>query len=670
MNRYADGAPQPPVAFAVTATVTHVEQRFFIIEDEHGSIPVFNPGKPNITPGDTVAMSGRMAFCPVGNASTSADSEISVIGHTAPAPVLRINIAELDSQKHSNRRIETEGVVIDVFRDEIDSRTVFLILRDGNAKYPVATRPGKGFTAERFLEARIKVRGVFMRRPSAYRLLPGPSIIATEEPEILSPPPQDPFEAPELRHYPAMIPQEVYSLPRRTVTGHVLAAWNGNEFLLRTLEHKFVSVQTLDNTPLPRIGEGVKVVGFPTTDLFRIKLTRAVHRTEADMPPFTPDTPTEVLPEDLMSDNAGLQPKAVRFTHGRTIRYRGKVQRVPGRPATSSRIPLLSGSVLITLDAGTSGMDIGRIPPDTEIEVCGICIYESENWTPENIFPHIRGMTLVMRTEDDLSIVKSPPWWTIRRLSMVVAVLFSGLLAFLLWNRRLNRLAVRRGHALAREKTKREAALLKTEERTRLAVELHDSLSQNLEGIACLIAAVRTVITTSQEEAVKCLGTAERMLDSCRLELRRCLFDLRGRALEEKDFASAIRITLGTLCENATVSVNFDVRRKHFDDSSAHAVLCTIRELVANAIRHGKADDVSVTGEMHDGLLSFSVHDNGSGFDPATSPGPAEGHFGLEGIRERAERFDGSVTISSEPGHGSSITVTLRLAQKCAAFKS
>ena len=86
-----------------------------------------------------------------------------------------------------------------------------------------------------------------------------------------------------------------------------------------------------------------------------------------------------------------------------------------------------------------------------------------------------------------------------------------------------------------------------------------------------------------------------------------------------------------------------------------------IRELVSNAIRHGRATKIRVAGEYHDGTLSFSVGDNGCGFDPLAVPGPSQGHFGLEGIRERTDRLDGSVKIESEPGKGTKVNVKLKV---------
>ena len=94
-------------------------------------------------------------------------------------------------------------------------------------------------------------------------------------------------------------------------------------------------------------------------------------------------------------------------------------------------------------------------------------------------------------------------------------------------------------------------------------------------------------------------------------------------------------------------------------DNTAHAVLKIIRELAANALRHGKASSLKIAGTVEDGKLFFSVRDNGCGFDPDLAPGISEGHFGLQGIAERLERLNGEMKIESSPGKGAKVSVTL-----------
>ncbi|MBQ6330188.1 MAG: ATP-binding protein, partial [Kiritimatiellae bacterium] len=222
----------------------------------------------------------------------------------------------------------------------------------------------------------------------------------------------------------------------------------------------------------------------------------------------------------------------------------------------------------------------------------------------------------------------------------MVGLLLLAILAVVIWNRALQRMVDRKSRQLLKGEMAQIKSALRVNERTRLAVELHDSLSQNLSGVACQIAATKGTLPDGADAATHQLETAERMLLSCRTELRRCLWDLRGDALEEKDFAEAVRKTIAPVAIGTETQVRFDVSRARLSDTTAHAILCIIRELVSNAVRHGHANTVRIAGEFHDGALSFSVRDDGCGFDVDSAAGANEGHFGLEGIRERAKRLD------------------------------
>lgn len=121
----------------------------------------------------------------------------------------------------------------------------------------------------------------------------------------------------------------------------------------------------------------------------------------------------------------------------------------------------------------------------------------------------------------------------------------------------------------------------------------------------------------------------------------------------------AIAKTVRPHTEGLAVTVHFAVRRAQLSDSTAHNVLSIIRELCVNAARHGHAHHVAITGEMTGGALRFSVEDDGAGFDPATRPGPAQGHFGLQGIKERVNRMHGTLKIDTKPGKGTKASVEL-----------
>ena len=122
---------------------------------------------------------------------------------------------------------------------------------------------------------------------------------------------------------------------------------------------------------------------------------------------------------------------------------------------------------------------------------------------------------------------------------------------------------------------------------------------------------------------------------------------------------AAIRKTLTPHAKGLDLAVRFNVPRARLTDNVAHAVLRIIRELAINAVRHGGAKSVKVAGGIDGDVLRLSVRDDGCGYDPDACPGVLQGHFGLEGIRERAGLLGGRLEISSECGRGTKAVITL-----------
>jgi signal transduction histidine kinase len=231
--------------------------------------------------------------------------------------------------------------------------------------------------------------------------------------------------------------------------------------------------------------------------------------------------------------------------------------------------------------------------------------------------------------------------------------------AILLWAIALKFVAERRGRQLLKTEIGKAEESLRVEERTRLAVELHDSIAQNLTGAAFQIEAAKDA-TREDSESATYLSCAEQILKSCRTELRRCIWDLRSNALEEPDINKAILSTIHPVADGADVHVHFNVPRSRMSDTTAHAILRIIRELTANAVRHGRANRINIAGDFIDGQLHFTVSDNGCGFNPESCPDASTGHFGLDGIRERIDKFNGAISIDSSAGEGTRVEIRIQ----------
>ena len=552
------------------------------------------------------------------------------------------------------------GIVQDVLDDETDPAHIFFVIRQGDQSILAPMNRAKA-EYRRFRDligARVRLTGhcdsclqLKMRRQMGRRFdvrTPNGLAVITPAPDI--------FNAPDIATLEATRPEEMSRLPRHRTLGRVLAVWGGDKVLLETPSNRLVRLDLADPEP-PRFGASIEAVGFPETDLYHVNLSRARWRPadEGKVPRETvTGCPIRTL---LVKDGVPIFEKEL---YGRTLRIRGHVRDLP------------HDGVMAIEDEGLSlhvdvGAIAGDLPPDLApgctIEVTGSCIMDVDNWRPHAPFPKIRGIFLVARTAQDVRILARPPWWTVRKLLAVIGGLLAALLGFIVWNRILQRLVERRGRQLFKEQVAHVSANLRTEERTRLAIELHDSISQNLTGVALEIKAAQATAAEDLPTSLGHLAIAERSLASCHTELRNCLWDLRHGTLESLDMNEAIRRTLRPQIGNVDLGVRFSVPRHRLTDNTAYAILKIIRELAVNAVHHGKATSVRVAGALDSGRILFSVTDNGRGFDPKAAPGPEQGHFGLLGVTERINSFEGEMSITSAPGEGARIVLSLKSPQ-------
>lgn len=649
LNRFWNGSKNQHASFALTGTVTVVHDSAplnFVIQDQTGAVEFFDSaGKARfaLKAGDIVALCGRAHLS--GNLEHWSEYLTCVkLDETTLPPPCSVPLAALDDPAINLKTIETEATVIDSSTDDLDPGFDFLTLKDGPTLVPLICPHRLGL--DKFVDARVRVRGLLRRGLSSERKFVGPNISIASESDItvLTPPPKDKFAFPRLEPILYTSPKDVISIGKRSITGTVIAAWQDTHLLLKTGDKRmpFIRLELADNEALPACGDLVTAVGYPMTDVFRLMLTRVRLRKEHGA--ALGDEPAV-----LTTVSALLQQRDGR-THfdyeynGRLVTIRGVVSSLFSPSEHPNQLLLDCNGVKIPIDYSANPSIGENQSVGSVIEVTGRCILEVNLWHSNNILPRINGLILVPRRPSDITVISGPPWWTPRRLMILVAILLLALVGVYIRNLVLKRLGK-----------------MKLRERTQLAVELHDSLSQTLAGLACQIGASQDALHTDAALAEAKLQTADQILKSCRTELRHCLFDLRNDTFAEKDFKTAIERTLAPLGTDTEIAVRFNVRRNLFDDATVHAILAIIRELVANAVRHGQAKSVRIAGECHGSTVRFSVRDDGIGFDAATAPGPAKGHFGLHGIRERIKSFKGALDVRSEPGHGTEVTVTLNI---------
>ena len=578
----------------------------------------------------------------------------------APEPT-RISNEEFLSGKYDCRLVTIRAIVRDIVVDEIspDYKYVILAMKGEIVAMPLlANAPA---LAKLTIGSEIEATGICDPMMLGMRLHLGRYLMVRDgQIRILSRPDTDPFASPVLENFTRLRPQDIAALGRHRAIGRVIAAWHGDTALLRCDGGQIVRIET-DAGRAPGYGDMIEAVGFPESDLYRINLSRVIWR-RLPVEPMADETPRDVSADELQTDMEGrrcFDP----YIHGHAIRLRGIVRSLPGEGNLDGRFNVESGNFIVPVDASATSSALDGLSVGCEVSVAGTCVMEIDNWRPNLPFPAIRGFFIVVRRPSDVSVLSRPSWWTPPRFAAVVGALVLVLLGSLIWNASLKRQSERRGRELAKTAIAKAESDLKVDERTRLAVELHDSISQNLTGISLAIRAAERLLATDTDGTHGNLKLASTSLDSCRLELKNCLWDLRNSALDEADMSEAIRQTLAPHVGDAELSVRFNVPRERFSDKTAHAILHIIRELATNAVRHGHATHVRVAGSIEGDRLLFSVRDDGCGFDPSACPGMDEGHFGLQGVRERVNNLEGEVSIESKPGKGTKVSIAVKVSR-------
>ena len=212
-----------------------------------------------------------------------------------------------------------------------------------------------------------------------------------------------------------------------------------------------------------------------------------------------------------------------------------------------------------------------------------------------------------------------------------------------------------------------ELLLAEERERRRIAIELHDRISQSLVISKIKLDSLGESITSKESGKV-----LKEVCDSLRQTIqdtRSLTFDLSSPILYELGFEMAVAEWLTEQIEKKNgIATKFrdDGKDKPLDNDISVLLFRTVRELLINVIKHAKAKHVTVSTRKVDNEIEVSVEDDGMGFKPPEVQSiPARmGRFGLFSIRERLEYLGGRIEIESGAGEGCKITVAAPLSGK------
>jgi signal transduction histidine kinase/ligand-binding sensor domain-containing protein len=198
-------------------------------------------------------------------------------------------------------------------------------------------------------------------------------------------------------------------------------------------------------------------------------------------------------------------------------------------------------------------------------------------------------------------------------------------------------------------------------ERNRIALEIHDTLAQNLAGIALHLDSVKMKLVEMPGDLRESINTACNLTRYSLSEARRAVSDLRSDELENQELGAALPEIANRLTADTPIHVNINVTgvSRKLNPVTEKNLLRIFQEALANAVKHSQAGNVEIELKYGINSLILRVADDGKGFNTDNIKLLSIGHYGLIGMRERAERFGGHLVLTSKPGKGTDLNVEL-----------
>ena len=192
-------------------------------------------------------------------------------------------------------------------------------------------------------------------------------------------------------------------------------------------------------------------------------------------------------------------------------------------------------------------------------------------------------------------------------------------------------------------------------ERNRLALDLHDAVSQKLFGLVLSAEAAGTLLERDPEAARDQVAKLQVLAQDAHEELRALVFELRPPELERDGLAGAIRKHVELLRRLGGHELELVVDGEPAPDTARdREVLRIAQEALQNAVRHARASRIEVRLGGNEGRLLLEVEDDGVGFDPDARDARSR-RLGLTSMEERAERLGGTLEITTRTGQGTTV---------------
>lgn len=561
-----------------------------------------------------------------------------------PKPV-RVDYQELASGRRVYERVELEGIVRQL-EPARDSQTK-LWLAMGDRRIEVQFFAPVPVEAAGLVDAKVRVDGVaaVFVNDSRQPIAPHLRVAYFDHVSVLERAP-DPASLPltpmgELLRFSP----EGHAGHRVRVRGVVTLHRPGVElFIQDEQEPRGLFVQTSQTDAL-RPGDMVEALGFPAMGVFSAFLEDAIFQRVGEQEPLKP-TPVGV-PQILRGSLDAV-----------LVTINARLLEVVREPSEWTLVMQVNNQVF-QARAPRPDLDYlcGALRTGSRLRLTGIARTKEPLFPPAGVQTRARSFDLLLRDAGDAVVLSAPSWWTAERLATALLVALALLAAALGWVTLLRR-RVAQQVEIIRARVAHEAML---EERQRMAREIHDTLAQSFAGVRFQMEAVDANLPESAGTARAHLAAALQMAEHGQAEFRRALLNLRAQELPRDGLAGALaesarQLTAGTGIETAT-HVNGTPRG--LPEEIENNLLRIGQECVTNAVRHAAPHRIEIVLDFQPETVTLRVSDDGRGL--SADAAEREGHFGLRGMKERAEQMNARLEIASPPGGGACVTATVPL---------
>ena len=550
------------------------------------------------------------------------------------------------------QRVEASGIVRGIREDSGNGRRVFLVTDVTREFWVDVAKTAVSLPTEQYIDASIRCTGVATAESNSRGELLAPKLSVSPLDEFsIETPAGDVREVPvaEIGRYP--------DTAHRVRTQGVVTYSVPGSFLYLQAGCQGVLVESSSLESLEE-GDWVEAVGFVDGAEPVFGMTEAQVRR---IKPGTPLEPIAIQPAEILRINSVALSRYDTADpgdyYGCLVTFPATVVDVsPGR--SGGEVRLLAEDIPLTAICGLLGFIKGRLlEPGSRVQVAGIVrpvggkLRHSTTAARPAAAPPLE---VLLRSPDDLKLLRAPSWWKPQRLAGVIAALAATVLVTLGWVWVLRR-QVSHHVAVIEEKLQFEAV---AGERLRIAQEFHDTLEQDLAGISLRLDAAADLADDDRSRSV--LEQQRGLLEQVRRETHDFLWDLRDPTRTEGDLVESLAAQVAYLqtLTNVPIEMRLEADAVHISPAAQFHLLRLVREAVTNALKHGAPNRVDIRLRAIDSGHAVEVEDDGQGFDvPAHSA--LEGHFGLRGMAERALRMGATLSIDSAPGRGTKVRVEM-----------